>query len=124
MVVLLTDPRNSTGAAAGRSEDTSYFGPVRHASGDISTEYKVLEMKIQKLSACIEQPKLGKGEKSPRSTSRVRAEARLAENQEERHHLRKGQLRVTSKRTRSNSQFEEENREGVGSRKLKDNIIY
>lgn len=41
MVVLLTDPRNSTGAGAGRSgraEDTSYFGPVRHASGDISTE--------------------------------------------------------------------------------------
>ena len=38
-------------------------------------------MKIQKLSALREQLKLGKGEKYPRSTRRVRAEARFAENQ-------------------------------------------
>lgn len=57
MLVLLTDPRNSRGAAAGRSgraEDISHFGPVSHTSGDISTEQKVLEMKIQKLSALTE----------------------------------------------------------------------
>lgn len=71
----------ATAGKSVRAEDTFHFGPVRYTTRDTSTEQKVLEKKIQKLSALREQLKLGKGQKSPRSTSRVRAEVRLIENQ-------------------------------------------